>query len=81
MHITYLLSQKVFVVLRRLILRRLHGPLVHPVDAFLAIWAVASGGLSDRGFKVGRCSDADHGSAEARHEGGGEEAGEEKWAM
>lgn len=42
---TDLFSHEVLVGLGLLILRRLHRSLVHPIDALLALWPVASGGL------------------------------------
>ena len=44
----HLLAHEVLVGLRLLVLRGLHGPLVHPVDALLPFRAVTSSGLSMR---------------------------------
>lgn len=41
----HLLPHEVLVRLRLLVLRRLHGALIHPVDALLALWTVAAGSL------------------------------------
>ena len=63
----HLLPQEVLIGLRLLVLRRLHGAFVHPVDPLLALWPMTSGGL---GVAPGRDGDRSGGRPETHDTAG-----------